>query len=153
MRRGWAILAILALASILVFAAGCRAAAPKAADAPRDAAIGEPAPVEGSQRLPDDFPADVPLYANVAIQTVMSDEVAGGKAYLVGMESADDAGRIRLWYEKALADNGWRIASSTDVAEGVGGVNAEKGDRKVNVAIGYDAAKKAMISLTVVPKL
>lgn len=168
MQRGWKVAVIVALAFGLTVAAGCQSIADKAAETAVEKATGVKVDTKGEKvtistdegeatissdaKLPDDFPSDVPIYDDAKIGTAMTNEVQGGKSYLVGMESDDDAAEVFDWYKKAFEDEGWKITSTMEVGDSVGGLSAEKGDVRVSLAIGYGAEKKADISLTVTPK-
>lgn len=154
--RRWTWLAIVVLAVALVAVGGCKPK-PTESTVPAGSGIDAGAADAGagdaeSVALPADFPADVPIYENATIDSATPSDVQGGKMYLIGMTSADDAGDVHAWYKKALEDGGWTITNNMEVGDSVGGINAEKGALKVNLSVGYGAEKKAQISLIVQPK-
>lgn len=103
-------------------------------------------------KLPDDFPSTVPMYGNLKLGTVMTTGSAPSKSYIVSGTTTDDAKDVWTWWKKALEDGGWKITSSMEVGDSVGGLNATKDDLGVNLAIGHGADNVTQISLTVAPK-
>lgn len=90
-------------------------------------------------KLPDDFPADVPVYEG-EIKAV----IAGENQWTVSLETPDDAQTVLDFYAEKLAADGWKKEMTANTPDG-GMYSASKGERAVSVAVssgsGEDAGK------------
>ena len=74
---------------------------------------GEPTP----PRLPEDFPQDLPIYANAAITAASRVGAAQGDIFAIGMESTDAADAVRSFYEERLAEAPWEVSNVVEIPE------------------------------------
>lgn len=100
-----------------------------------------------SDKLPADFPTDVPIYPGSKVQaSVAATQTQGGGNY-VGLVSTDSADKVASWYKTELAAKGWKVSTSF---QGQGGtmIGGTKDKRNVAVTIAEDSGNTA-ISLVV----
>ncbi|MCR9115638.1 MAG: hypothetical protein NXI22_01655 [bacterium] len=85
--------------------------------------------------LPDDFPADVPVYPNAKV--VNSLDLAGN--LMVTFVSEDSAGDIVAFYETGLVENGWELTANAKAAQGANLIGQKKEEKRtVSATIGTD---------------
>jgi hypothetical protein len=98
----------------------------------------------GEQKLPADFPKDVPVYKPSTIVTSMTSTLDGEKSVSVNLSTKDSVDKIVDFYGRELAKNGW---TETTVFTGdQGGVAFatlayEKGDNVVSISITKSAGE------------
>ena len=68
-------------------------------------------------RLPEDFPQDLPIYANAAITAASRIGGAQGDIYAIGMETTDAADAVRSFYEARLAEAPWEVGNVVEILE------------------------------------
>lgn len=67
----------------------------------------------GSQKLPDTFPKDFPVYTNATVAGSVSGVQDGkGNGFLVTFATSDGLDKVVPFYTKELASNGWRTTAS-----------------------------------------
>jgi hypothetical protein len=89
--------------------------------------------------LPEDFPAEIPVYNNMDITTSMSGTNDGKTSYTVTAMSADSVDDIYDWYESQLS--GWEITAqfSMDTDNGqTASITAESADYEMSLMIAED---------------
>ena len=147
MNRTWIrMLSVVALAVVLAITLqGCQMIAQKAVEQATGVKVdqngksvtitgknGESASV-GTGKLPEGWPADVPVYAGTITMGNKMDQ--GGKAaYLVTIETPDTPKTVVDWYQQQLADKGWTKKERNDASAGgkdVSIMTAEKGTQRV----------------------
>jgi hypothetical protein len=67
-------------------------------------------------KVPEDFPKDVPLYANGKV--VMTEETQDRKSFKVQIKTTDETANVRAYFERAIADFEWKLdLDSTDTKD------------------------------------
>jgi hypothetical protein len=139
------------LAVLLVGVGGCQAIAQKATEKAVQGATGGAVNVngdtvtlkgtDGSQAtiaketsIPNDFPSDVPLYANGTVTAVVTNETPQGKGYLVGIKYKDDTTTVLDWYNAEFKKGDWKVLSTVTTGDG-GMISAENGTYSVTIVI------------------
>lgn len=74
-------------------------------------------------RLPDDFPAEFPVYKGVVIERGDTHP----DRFIVDFRSVDDPGAVADFYERSLATDPWRIAELDDSQEEITIIEFESG--------------------------
>lgn len=87
----------------------------------------------GARDLPEDFPADVPLYEAEIVQA-FSHADTDGRRYLVTFETEDDIETVVSEYEAALSENGWEL-TDTSVSGNGSHLEAARGELELNVLV------------------
>lgn len=109
----------------------------------------------GANKLPDDFPDDLPIYKPSKIQTSMNNTIQGKKTYAATLSTEDGFEAVVDFYKKKLTDNGWTEASSFSSGEGdtqLTTLGYEKGDAIATVVISK-ADGQTQIGINHTPKL
>ncbi len=101
--------------------------------------------VLGSNKLPDNWPADAPTYPDGTINfSGYSNNGGNGGAIALLMDTPDDLQKVVGFYKKVLAEKGWKIASEAGIA-GTVILGAEKGNVKYSIAMTW-AGDRTQIS-------
>jgi len=110
--------------------------------------------VGSGAKLPDDFPAAAPVYANAVVTGSTAAVESGKKLFTVTFESADAFEAVTAFYKKSLAENGWKTLQEMNQAEGYTMYSAESATLQANVMIekGSGSDSKTSIVLSVGPK-
>lgn len=102
--------------------------------------------------LPDDFPADFPLYPQAKVSS--SSRMAGGDdvSFYIGWTSADDPLDVYDWYVEKSAAAGWTITSDmkfTDAGTAGGLLSMNKDAAQAQLAVNAaDAGAEISLILT-----
>jgi hypothetical protein len=108
------------------------------------------ATTDGGTRVPDDFPASVPVYPGAKTTVVTKSGNPQGKpAWSVTLESDDAKDRISSFYKANL--KGFTSANEMSVADTTMSV-WRSGQYDVTILVGPGASQKTSITLTVAPK-
>lgn len=159
---------LAALVAVLMLSAGCGLIAEKATEATVEKATGVDVDTKGdsvtitgedgtqftsdADKLPEDFPGEVPIYEDAKVFSSMSTGEEGKKAFVVAFDSADGAEAVYQWYQDELKAKGWTITFSAE-QEGGGMIGATKGDLSVALGLGESSTDgmKTTFTLTVGP--
>lgn len=87
--------------------------------------------VEGDTgRIPEDFPADFPIYDDAEVDSTSNITSDGDITYYLGLTSSDGVGEIYDWYKAEFADEGWELKSDVKLSGADGDsamIGVEKG--------------------------
>jgi hypothetical protein len=167
-RRMISVIAVVALLAAAVMASGCAQilgeaakGAVESATGVRVDASGNSVSVQGSDgssfsstegKIPEGFPADVPVYEPGTITTGIATEGESGKSFMVGIDTEDAAGVVYDWYKSELEAGGWTIKTTMRTDDG-GLLSGEKGSMGFTVAVtAGSGGGKTGIAVTVAPK-
>ncbi len=167
MRRSLGVvLAALAVAA-LVAMSGCQAVAQKAVESATGVKVnkdGNSVSVQGndgqsvtigqSNKLPDGFPEDVPVYDPATVTNSMSLASDKGSTFSVQLETEDTVETVSAWYDTELKGKGWTIKGTMNSADSGALITSEKADQVLSVTIapGSGSDTKTTIALTYAPK-
>jgi hypothetical protein len=108
----------------------------------------------GLDKLPKDFPADVPVGGGIKIVSSSSaPDTGGGTGYTLKFYHPEAPHQAGEAYQKDLMKQGWRITMQT-TRDGSVFLSAEKGELSASVTIRGDESKddfKSLVSVVVVP--
>lgn len=103
-----------------------------------------------SDKLPADFPTDVPLYPGATVQGSVASAQQQGGGHYAGLETTDSIDKVMSWYKAEVVAKGWTVSTNLEVDGGlmIGGskdtrdlvVTISKQDNKV--AIGLVVSQK-----------
>jgi hypothetical protein len=104
-----------------------------------------------SDKLPEDWPADAPLYPGADVQgSVAAVDGGYGVGRYVGLLTSDDTAKVVAWYKSELVAKGWTV--TTDISTGDGSMlGADKDERTLAVMVSPQDGKTA-IGLTIATK-
>lgn len=165
---------VLALACALVVLAvgttGCQFLAQKAAEKAVQGASGGAVNVSGDKvtikgkdgstatfaegaKLPDDFPADIPMFKGGTVTGVVTNQTPDGKGFLVGTKYKDPVADVLDFYTNELKSGDWKTLSTVSTGDG-GMVNADNGTYQVTVVVGKESGDgfQSSTQMTVTPK-
>ncbi|MFH1536956.1 MAG: hypothetical protein ABID45_03150 [Patescibacteria group bacterium] len=104
----------------------------------------------GGTEIPDDFPSDVPVYANAEV--VWTSFSSGDETYWIDFESTDDYTEIKAYYDAEIESNGWEVYdSSTYTSDGQETTlySADRDNRTLIVTLSHsESENKTMISVS-----
>lgn len=86
-------------------------------------------------KLPEGFPADVPVYSSSTVVNSMSLASDKGTTFTVELQTSDTAASAAAWYDIALRDEGWTITGTVKSADGGALITSEKADRLLSATI------------------
>lgn len=93
-----------------------------------------------SDKLPSDFPADVPVYPGSKVQaSVAAAQQQGGGTY-AGLETTDSTDKVAAWYKTEVVAKGWTISTNLEVDGGLM-IGATKDTRELVITVSKDEAK------------
>lgn len=82
-------------------------------------------------KLPDNFPKDIPVYSPASVQ--MSQIMDNGKTVMASLNTTDDMAKVAEFYKKALPQAGWEIKADMNMGNTFL-VQGEKGEQSLNVS-------------------
>jgi cytochrome c-type biogenesis protein CcmE len=82
-------------------------------------------------KLPDNFPKDIPIYSPASVQ--MSQIMDNGKTVMASLNTTDDMAKVAAFYKKALTQAGWEIKADMNMGNTFL-VQGEKGEQSLNVS-------------------
>jgi hypothetical protein len=167
-RRTISAIAVVALLAVAVMASGCAEMIGQAAKGAVESATGVKVDTSGNSvsitgsdgstlsstegKLPEGFPADVPVYEPGTITTGIATEGESGKSFMVGIDTEDAAGVVYDWYKSELESGGWTVKTTMKTDDG-GLLSGEKGTTAVTLAVtAGSGGGKTGIAITVAPK-
>jgi hypothetical protein len=99
-------------------------------------------------KLPDNFPKDIPVYSPAQVQ--MTQVMENGKNVMASLNTEDDPGKIMQFYKKAFSQAGWEVKGEMNMGN-TSLLQGEKGERELNVTINRDQ-EKTVIALVMSAK-
>lgn len=115
---------------------------------------GTEATVSGDNKIPADFPKDVPMRDDGTVNAVITNQApGGGTGYMLNIRFKIPQTELLEWYNTQLKDGGWTIVSTVSTGDG-GMVAAEKGDLTINVVTGSETQDgfTSVVTMQVAPK-
>lgn len=97
------------------------------------------------ERLPDEFPNDVPVYTPSTVK--MTQILDNGKNATASLNTDDDTAKVAAFYKKGLPQAGWEIKGEMNMGNTFL-LQGEKGDKALNVTVNKEQ-EKTLISLVV----
>ncbi len=100
--------------------------------------------------LPENWPSDVPVYPETAINMASAiHDADGSPLFSLLLTSKDAVAEIKAFYQRELPANGWSMdARVTMDAGGVTMIGATKGDQRLSIMIG-ETGEEATITIGV----
>lgn len=96
----------------------------------------------GSNKVPDTFPKDFPIYPGAKVTSSLSGAEAGkSNGFWLTMSTTDSVDTVTAFYKTQLANSGWTI-ESTYTANDTTTETVKKGDMSGSLAISRDASSK-----------
>jgi hypothetical protein len=93
-----------------------------------------------ANKLPDDFPSDVPVYAGAKVTgSVAAAGTAAGSHY-VGLETTDALATVIAWYRSEVKAKGWTVVTDATVNGGLI-LSATKDSRALSVTVTGEEGK------------
>jgi len=89
-------------------------------------------------RLPDNFPKDIPVYSPAQVQ--MTQVMENGKNVMASLSTEDDPGKIIQFYKKAFSQAGWEVKAEMNMGS-TSLLQGEKGEKELNVTVNRDQEK------------
>lgn len=99
-------------------------------------------------QLPDNFPADFPIYPGSDILSSWSADGNGTQGQAIVWQTADSEEKVSDYFKKELESSGWKISSSFE-AEGSRTITFEKAETTGFVGITAGEEGKTAIAVTV----
>ncbi len=92
-----------------------------------------------SNKLPEDFPSDAPVYPDATVQGSLAAEPAGEASggHYVGLQTSASSADVVAWYKREIAAKGWAIKGTISSGESVI-LSATKDTRALSVTIASD---------------
>ena len=110
----------------------------------------------GDNRLPDDFPKDVPIYKGAKVKGSLSSQTQKGVGMTVALEAKAGFDVVASYYKKKMLAEGWQEKSKFETGEGaarVGMYSYEKGKRSATISVSRDEKDtEAKISIILADK-
>ena len=101
---------------------------------------GEEYTMEGDgSSLPDDWPADVPVYPDMRIESSTTMRMGDDVQFVVSATTSDDVSDVYEWYRDELPDAGWEITGDFSIeqnGERTANISSSKDGSDANVFIG-----------------
>jgi hypothetical protein len=101
-----------------------------------------------NNKLPADFPRDVPIYPSATVQGAVTATRAEQGGHYAGLETRDTASVVASWYKAQIASAGWAIAMNME-SGGSFIVGGSKDNRTLMVTVSSDESGKTVIGLAV----
>lgn len=104
---------------------------------------------ESSTQLPDNFPAEVPLYANAELTSSTStrDNASGDETFIVSYTTGDSSAMVTDFYKSALNANGWSITRESTFND-VTVLNAQREDLELSATINPEGGEDGQTGFT-----
>lgn len=88
----------------------------------------------GSQKLPSDFPSDIPVYTDATVLGSVTGTSQDAGGVFVSLNTSDSLTDVKAFYESELPKNGWTNEDTTTLGTIVN-IASEKGDKRLSVTI------------------
>ncbi len=95
----------------------------------------EPEPAALDPRIPEDFPAEVPVYEGSELAQV---QPLANNAHNVVFRTSDSVGQVHGFYNDEMAQKGWQVTQQFE-RDGHAFTTFKKGDVLMNLTIAEDA--------------
>jgi hypothetical protein len=96
----------------------------------------------GDNRLPEDFPKDVPIYGAATVAGAVTSTIDDNKTFVVTLATEDSVDQVADFYRAAMVKNKWSEMAAVISGEG-GSASAtlayQKGDNMVTVSVSRGA--------------
>jgi hypothetical protein len=89
-------------------------------------------------KLPDNFPKDIPVYSPASVQ--MTQIMGNGKNVMASLNTDDDPVKVMQFYKKAFSQAGWKVKGEMNVGN-TSLLQGEKGGKELNVTVNRDQDK------------
>jgi len=110
----------------------------------------------GENKVPADFPKDVPIYKGAQVKGSMSSTANGKKTFIVTLTTDDALKDAADYYKKELTSGGWTEKSAMTGGERgsqFAALGYEKGETLVTVSMTrVDSDKQTQMAISVAPK-
>ena len=93
-----------------------------------------------SDKLPADFPTDVPIYPGAKVQASVAGAQGQTGSHYAALETTDALGTVIAWYKKEIVAQGWTVASDATI-QGNLIMGATKDTRELSVTVTGDQGK------------
>ena len=104
-----------------------------------------------SDKIPSDFPSDVPVYSGAKVQSSVATSQQQGSGHYLALETTDSLDKVSAWYKSQVVDKGWKIESDATI-QGTLILGATKDTRQLSVSVSDDGNGKVAIILVVATK-
>ena len=99
-------------------------------------------------RLPDNFPRDIPVYSPAQVQ--MTQIMENGKNVMASLNTEDEPKKIIQFYKKAFRQAGWEVKAEMNMGT-TSLIQGEKGAKELNITVSRDQ-EKTVIALVMSEK-
>ena len=99
-------------------------------------------------KLPDNFPKDIPVYSPAQVQ--MTQIMENGKNVMASLNTDDDPGKVIQFYKKAFSQAGWEVKGEMNMGN-TSLLQGEKGAKELNVTVNREQ-EKTVIALVLSEK-
>jgi hypothetical protein len=99
-------------------------------------------------KLPDNFPKEIPVYSPASVQ--MTQNMENGKNVMASLTTDDDPGKVMQFYKKAFNQAGWEVKGEMNMGN-TSLLQGEKGGKELNVTVNRDQ-EKTVIALVLSDK-
>lgn len=89
-------------------------------------------------KLPDNFPKDIPIYSPAHVQ--MTQIMENGKNVMASLNTDDDPGKVIQFYKKAFSQTGWAVKGEMNMGN-TSLLQGEKNKKELNVTVNRDQDK------------
>lgn len=100
----------------------------------------------GSQKLPDDFPKDIPVYSGANVLGSVTGDASQGTAMLVTFVTKDSFEQVKRFFDAELPRNGWAKELTTNYENSINYVVTKNGMRLTVVVAPND---EDQVSITI----
>lgn len=105
----------------------------------------------GSQKLPDSFPKDFPVYKGAKVEGSMTSTENGKTTMIVTLSTTDKYSAVADYYKSSLPNSGYTVASTMDVGQAIT-FGLKQGDEDVGGVVIADSDGKIGITITLTKK-
>jgi len=103
-----------------------------------------------SDKLPANFPSDVPLYPGAKVQGSVVAAQQQGSGHYAGLETVDTIDKVVSWYKAEVVAKGWQVTANFEAGGGVM-IGGSKDTRDLVVTVSKEG-DKTVIGLVVSQK-
>jgi len=89
-------------------------------------------------KLPDNFPKDIPVYSPASVQ--MTQIMENGKNVMASLNTDDDPGKVMQFYKKAFSQAGWEVKGEMSMGN-TSLLQGKKGGKELNVTVNREQGK------------